>query len=488
MEKIYFNSNKDYYQILKVSPNATRDEIMKSYRNLIQLLMQDKERDWVKFAIPELQEAKIVLSNSNTREAYNKARGITSQQINYSSIPFDTQKNYYQTVNVSPNASKNEILSSCNKLKQILEPDKDKPWAKAAFNDINEAQTILTDDNKRAAYDNEKKKYDRPNSKDFANKIKDNIFNSYDNDNNNDDYNIKVDNQEENSETANNGREFLKKKKMAFVAYIVMATTLGTALILKGCKANKVEAASPEIVSPTPIVTSEPTNTPTNTPTPTAITNEAIAQNFYNTLTNYRNSGLNDLAPDITSLDDAKDLVNWANHINPEDYQITNAQASSTLMNYAFECAQHGIKCNISDLFQNNKDCQLINDLEASYNSIDQNNNSYDDEYKTYQQIQSTINNYDKSSISEAVAIDAINQGYIDTIETLTIIRGGNKTDNQESQEYLADKLSEINSTDAIEYCQDVYSYVNCNSSNYAFSEIFQQAIDEDNSKYQNAR
>lgn len=61
-------------------------------------------------------------------------------------------KDYYKTLGVNKGASKDEIKKAFRKLAQKYHPDK-KDGDEAKFKELNEAYTILSDDKKRAQYD-----------------------------------------------------------------------------------------------------------------------------------------------------------------------------------------------------------------------------------------------------------------------------------------------------------------------------------------------
>mgnify|MGYP006340874645 CR=1 FL=1 len=64
-------------------------------------------------------------------------------------------KDYYKTLGVAKNASEKEIKSAYRQLAQKYHPDKNPGDKKAEdkFKDLNEAYEVLSDDQKRAAYD-----------------------------------------------------------------------------------------------------------------------------------------------------------------------------------------------------------------------------------------------------------------------------------------------------------------------------------------------
>ena len=65
-----------------------------------------------------------------------------------------TLKNYYEILQVSPNAESSVIVAAYRRLAQTYHPDKAKsPLVSARMTDINEAYEVLSDPYRRAAYD-----------------------------------------------------------------------------------------------------------------------------------------------------------------------------------------------------------------------------------------------------------------------------------------------------------------------------------------------
>src|ERR1035437_3923669 len=61
-------------------------------------------------------------------------------------------KNYYETLGINKNASKEEIKKAFHKLAHKYHPDKNK-GDDSKFKEVNEAYQVLSDDKKRSSYD-----------------------------------------------------------------------------------------------------------------------------------------------------------------------------------------------------------------------------------------------------------------------------------------------------------------------------------------------
>ena len=64
------------------------------------------------------------------------------------------KRDYYEVLGVSKNASADEIKRAYRKMAKKYHPDVNKePGAEEKFKEVQEAYDVLSDDNKKAAYD-----------------------------------------------------------------------------------------------------------------------------------------------------------------------------------------------------------------------------------------------------------------------------------------------------------------------------------------------
>ncbi|KAG5343366.1 DNJB9 protein, partial [Acromyrmex heyeri] len=72
----------------------------------------------------------------------------------YSTKQHTRSKNYYDTLNITPHATQNEVKSAYYKLTLQYHPDKNKSeYAKQKFQDISEAYEVLSNHDQRKIYD-----------------------------------------------------------------------------------------------------------------------------------------------------------------------------------------------------------------------------------------------------------------------------------------------------------------------------------------------
>lgn len=100
---------KDYYQILQVSPNATAEEIKKSYRRLAFKYHPDKNLDdaLTEAVFRQIIEAYEVLSDPVKRDDYNKKT-------------FSVYSNYHQQKKSYKPVTSESILKECIELSRLV--------------------------------------------------------------------------------------------------------------------------------------------------------------------------------------------------------------------------------------------------------------------------------------------------------------------------------------------------------------------------------
>ncbi len=84
--------SKDYYQVLRVGPRATQDEIRRSYLTLVKMLHPDKfdpineqpEYHQAVLMLQELNEAYAILGDEIERKKYDRSRDVEARQSDHS--------------------------------------------------------------------------------------------------------------------------------------------------------------------------------------------------------------------------------------------------------------------------------------------------------------------------------------------------------------------------------------------------------------------
>lgn len=142
---------KNYYEILGVSRNATREEIYEATKKIVENEQPKKGSERWK----EIEEAYNTLIDPVKREQYDKVLDFkvvipeteeSTQEIEPQTV---IKKDYYQILGISKNATREEIYGAT---KKILENERPRPNSKR-YNDIEEAYSTLIDPTVREEYD-----------------------------------------------------------------------------------------------------------------------------------------------------------------------------------------------------------------------------------------------------------------------------------------------------------------------------------------------
>nr|VDC97847.1 unnamed protein product [Brassica oleracea] len=96
---VSFSSARNYYDVLGVSPKATREEIKKSFHELAKKFHPDTNRNnpSAKKKFQEIREAYETLGNSERREEYDKVRYRNSEYVNNDGSGAERFRRAYQS-------------------------------------------------------------------------------------------------------------------------------------------------------------------------------------------------------------------------------------------------------------------------------------------------------------------------------------------------------------------------------------------------------
>jgi DnaJ-class molecular chaperone len=138
-------SQRDYYEVLGVSQNATEEEIENSYRNVVRGI-RDAGGVMICEKLIEANRAHAVLADPAKRARYDKFGGDRLDG------GVSGKRNYYEALGIDRTAAAEEIQSSY--LKRIAEIRKlGGPTAIDRLLQANRARTVLMDPAKRKLYD-----------------------------------------------------------------------------------------------------------------------------------------------------------------------------------------------------------------------------------------------------------------------------------------------------------------------------------------------
>ncbi|KAM7312411.1 dnaJ homolog subfamily C member 11 isoform X2 [Ixodes scapularis] len=146
----------DYYAFLNVSKDASPEEITNAYRRLSKIYHPDKHADPLK-----KRDAETLFNK--TRQAYDEGARVGFAMAAHMDEEMDddvlrVEDDYYAFLNVSKDASPEEITNAYRRLSKIYHPDKHadplkKRDAETLFNKTRQAYDVLADPHRRAIYD-----------------------------------------------------------------------------------------------------------------------------------------------------------------------------------------------------------------------------------------------------------------------------------------------------------------------------------------------
>ena len=184
--------SEDWYQTLELSPDASAEEIKRQYRFLCQVWYPDKfsngqDKARAEEKMDKIEAAYRVLSDPQKRRDYDAGRGAPpgapeqrpqqreeeygrqerkqqqEAELKWRAEELRQSGNWYKILELSPDASQEEIKNQYRLLGQILDPDKFdnnrlKTRAEERLKEVNAAYEVLSDPRKRAVYDEQRQR------------------------------------------------------------------------------------------------------------------------------------------------------------------------------------------------------------------------------------------------------------------------------------------------------------------------------------------
>jgi len=156
----YETSWKDYYSILRVRPNDNLSVIAAAYSRLSRELHEIDPDATAQMR--DINEAFGILADRKRRAAYDAfdplagshAKNTRSEKSNPSVNPsIDSSKNYYEILQVSPNATATVITAAYRRLAREYHPDIVGSSSAQRMKEINESYAVLSNPASKAAYD-----------------------------------------------------------------------------------------------------------------------------------------------------------------------------------------------------------------------------------------------------------------------------------------------------------------------------------------------
>lgn len=424
-------------------------------------------------------------------------------KANVNNVEIDFDVNYYDVLGVSQEASNTEIIRKAFNLIDTLESTNEYNGIKMTnqekynckLNIIN-AMNILSDTSLRNVYDlNKFGKVSENRNQEYTKEIvEDDIFKGVNLDEENSDKNaVKVVNEEKADEkTVDYSKKIVKNTNLTALGLIILAGSLifagvNATVMISKLEASKKKSNSKSIESQID-ENNEAISLPSNT-----IEENVDNTNFENDNTNIDDEEIEveyDANSDSAIIETTNKIYNALLNLNNNDLAleydedtiealVRYTRGNKTISNeYAFEIFSNlyvsGL--DVSMFFENLKSYDYINKLYSALNNINQNNDSYDDEYNAYLKINEAVENMNQENYSEVIAIKAMAEQAF-SINSMAIARGGANEDGNEGNEYNVEKQKALTNSDE---CRNIYDKVSFSNPNNMMSQIINKAIEED--------
>ncbi|MBR1417318.1 MAG: DnaJ domain-containing protein [Bacilli bacterium] len=395
----------------------------------------------------------------------------------------DYNHNYYYDLGVSEDASISEIRLAFRKLMDAVSNDStlsDKD-ANMYLERLTFAYHVLTDEEERTRYDKIRK--ERKVTNEIVRRKKGDVKN------NNSDIERDLD----------TGADV--SKKTSNIPFYICAGVLGAAIITTGILAYEAVKLKNSINDETTTVSDDNTR---------SMENQDLTQSDQ---TSDFNNQLDDSNDDIVTQEESVPVVEEVQEVEEdietkiarttdEAYSVLQQNTDDTikysfdrdtveaLVRYAngerlftneysyeqlYALAQNGV--DISMFYKDAVSYDNIKNLDYAMLAINENNNTYDDEYNAYKAIDLAIDSMDQNNFAEVIAIRAAIDANIDR-NSMAMLRDGALENGNEGETYYQEKAS-IDSAKK-EECKRIYNDVDLNNADSAIMQATYKALDAD--------